>query len=83
MCIKGQCTLIPSTLKIASSSIHTLYKQVHCIDVSTYQLRKFIFFFTSTVTNFLKDPQKTPYGYLDCGRGLVRVTVIYLEYSIY
>ena len=28
----------------------------------------------------LKDPKKTPYGYLDCGRGLVRVTVIYLEY---
>ena len=27
-----------------------------------------------------KDPQKTPYGYLDCGRGFVRVTVIYLEY---
>ena len=29
----------------------------------------------------LKDPQKTPYGYLDCGLGLVRVTVIYLEYT--
>ena len=28
-----------------------------------------------------KDPPKTPYGYLDCGRGLVRVTVIYLEYT--
>ena len=28
-----------------------------------------------------KDPKKTPYGYLDCGRGLVRVTVIYLEYT--
>ena len=28
----------------------------------------------------LKDPKKTPYGYLYCGRGLVRVPVIYLEY---
>ena len=29
----------------------------------------------------LEDPQKTPYGYLECGLGLVRVTVIYLEYT--
>ena len=29
----------------------------------------------------VKDPKKTPYGYLDCGRGLVRVIVIYLEYT--
>ena len=28
-----------------------------------------------------KDQKKTPYGYLDCGRGLVMVTVIYLEYT--
>ena len=29
----------------------------------------------------LKTQKKTPYGYLDRGRGLVRVTVIYLEYT--
>ena len=29
----------------------------------------------------VKDPKKTPYSYLDCWRGLVRVTVIYLEYT--
>ena len=37
---------------------------------------------TTETYKCLKTKKKTPYSYLDCGRGLVRVTVIYLEYTI-
>ena len=34
------------------------------------------------LTNIAPPPQKKePYGYLVCGRGLVKVAVIYLEYT--